>query len=195
MHTQTIHIYCLVKTHSHNITVDGVNRQKQWYGHTDRWNAHNSASPSPWILHLNPLAVIPPVHTDTQFKHNRDQVVWAVQPLSVSTQTKQYGRDAQVKLLFDSVPVLSIQQGRSAVVKVFHAPPWDQFSPGVLDLIAGPATSIVTTYPEMPPLSSGHVVAIRSISLDFLPASIQTDDKGTCIHYNPCLFTHSAWDG
>ena len=34
-------------------------------------------------------------------------------------------------------------------------------------LVAGAATSIVTTYPELPPLSSSHMVAVRSGSLDF----------------------------
>ena len=43
----------------------------------------------------------------------------------------------------------------------------EQFSLGMLKLVAGAATSIVTTYPELPPLSSGHMVAVRSGSLDF----------------------------
>ena len=35
---------------------------------------------------------------------------------------------------------------------------------GVLKLVAGAATSIATTYPELPPLSSDHMVAVN---LDF----------------------------
>ena len=40
---------------------------------------------------------------------------------------------------------------------LFHTLSLDQISLGVIKLVAGTATSIVTTYPELPPLSSGHM--------------------------------------
>ena len=49
-----------------------------------------------------------------------------------------------------------------------------QFSPGVVQLLAGSATATVTTYPELPPLSSSHFVA-RSGSLVFLAASTHAE--------------------
>ena len=42
------HIYCYVKTHNYSNKVEGVNRQKQWYGH--HWQmACTLAWPLPWI--------------------------------------------------------------------------------------------------------------------------------------------------
>ena len=64
-----------------------------------------------------------------------------------------------------------------------------QFSPGVVQLVAGSATATVTTYPELPPLSSSHFVARSGSLVLWQLQHMQKGDKGTSrhVHYHPFI--------
>ena len=74
---------------------------------------------------------------------------------------------------------------------LYQALPRDQFIPDVLQLVSGVATSLSQFIRSCYLFHlHGHMV-VRSGSLDFFPASMQKDGKGTSISYQPSLFTHS----
>ena len=158
----------------------GLSRQEQHRG-SDEWLY------KPWHAH-----------------HRHDRIASAITlnqmihwPLILSNKKGGHSRTVKIILQTEGVFVngpTHFLELINLVRVLFHTFSRDRFCLGVLKLVAGAATSIVTTYPELPPLSFGHIVAVRSSSLDFYQHRRTTRVPGL-VTTLACSPMHSAWDG